>query len=273
MNGTLRTWGVRAAIAAVAAMAAYPALTEMTGGAPFLPPVEPQTVSLREDNSLESPHGPEPLCAACHRAHTAVSEQLLVADGTDLSICTRCHSPGGAKAVSTHGNIDFPYATEAPFAVSCTACHDPHGDPGSGNRAMIRANIAGYDVRFLHESGEDSYDDGLDDGIVDSLCVVCHTATSHNNVYSAELQGEGHGPVGSDCTSCHRHGNDPALRSAFLPDQTATPTPSPTPLPTETPSPTSTPLPTDTPAPTETPAPTATPAPTDTPSAEPSPSP
>ncbi|HXF51417.1 MAG TPA: cytochrome c3 family protein [Dehalococcoidia bacterium] len=271
MNGSLRTWGLRAAIATFAALAAYPALIEMTGGAPFLPPVEQATAPLRADEGVESPHGPEPQCAACHRAHTAVGERLLVADGTDLSVCTRCHAVGAAEPKSTHSNVDDPDRTQPPFVVSCTACHDPHGDPaGPGNRAMIRATIGGYDVRFLHESGEDSYDDGLDDGVVDSICVVCHTTTSHNNVYSAELQGEGHGPVGTDCTACHTHGDDPSVQSGFMPASrpTATPTPTETPEPTETPAP-----PTETPPPTDTPVPTDTPSPTDTPTPEPSPTP
>lgn len=271
MNGPLRTWSVRAAIAAIAALALYPALTEMTGGASFLPPVEPQqALSIRSE--LTSPHGPEPQCAACHRAHTAIDEQLLVAEASDLAICTRCHSAGGEEPKSTHGNVDFPYATEAPFVVSCTACHDPHGDPdGPGNRAMIRPTINGYDVRLRRETGEDSYDDGLNDGVVDSLCVVCHTTTAHNTVFSAELQGEGHGPVGSDCLSCHRHGNDPARRSGFM--AAFTPTATPTPLGTDTPSPTTTAAPTETPLPTDTPPPTEPPVPTDTPSAAPSPTP
>ncbi len=271
MNGSLPTWGLRIAIAVLAATASYAALAEMTGGAPFLPPVEGQPPAPRLDASPASPHGPEPQCAACHRTHTAVGEQLLIADGTDLSICTRCHAADGVEPASTHANLDFAYATEAPFIVTCTACHDPHASPDDGgNRAMIRSSIGGYDVRLLHESGEDSYDDGLDDGVVDSLCVVCHTTTSHNNVYSAELQGEGHGPVGSDCTSCHRHGSDPAVRAGFMAEPTTTPTP--TPLPTDTPSPTDTPPPEDTPvAPTDTPTPT--PPPTETPAAEPTPTP
>lgn len=262
MNGSLRAWSVRVAVAAVAALIAVPALTEMTGGAPFLPPVERRAPSSLESEAVASAHGPEPQCAACHRAHTAVDEQLLVADATGLAICTRCHSAGGVDPKSTHGNVDFPYATEAPFAVSCTACHDPHADPdGPGNRAMIRSTIGDYDVRLLHPTGEDSYDDGLDDGVVDSLCVVCHTTTSHNTIYSPELQGEGHGPVGSDCTACHRHGEDPALRSGFMPENTATPTPAPTDTPSATPAPAETPPPTETPVPAETPA--------DTPTAEP----
>lgn len=216
---------------------------------------------------VQSPHGPEPACAACHRTHTAVSNPMLVESQADSSVCTRCHSAAGAAEMSPHSNQDFLGALQQPFYVSCAQCHDPHGDPDAlgGNKAMIRTSIAGLAVNFHASSGPDSFDDGTDDALHDSICVVCHTTTSHNNVSSPELTGEGHDPVGTDCTSCHKHGGSALSRSGFMPDQpaTATVTPTSTSTPTDTP--------TDTPTPTETPTETPTPTPTETPTETPTP--
>ncbi len=218
-----------------------------------------------------SPHGPEPACAACHRAHTAIEGSLLTAAEADSSICSRCHNTGGATEVSAHSNMDFIGAAQASFYVSCAACHDPHGDPNAsgGNRAMVRTSIAGLAVNLHALSGPDSFDDGMDDGQHDSICVVCHTTTSHNAVTSPELADQGHSPVGTDCTSCHKHGGSAASRSGFMPDA-PTPTPSPSPSPAAPPptdTPTIAPTPTDTAQPatvTPTPVPTDTPTPTPT---------
>lgn len=262
----------------VAVALAYVAISVMVGQAYVgLPAATDPERSALVDPPLASPHGEEPGCAACHRTHTAMESQLLVAPDADSSICTQCHSAiGGATEVSAHSNEDFLLASESPFYNQCSACHDPHGDPASGNRAMIRSEIAGITIHFSALTGPDSFDDGLNDGVIDSVCVACHTTTTYSNVGSLELIGEGHGPVGSDCTSCHSHGGDASWRGGFMPDPstypTATPTLTPTPLPTETAVPTSTPTPTptavDTPVPTDTPVPDPpTPEPSETPTA------
>lgn len=225
-----------------------------------------------------SPHGAQPVCASCHRGHTAPEGSLLLAASAGIAVCTRCHNAWGEEAVSTHSNVDYPSATQPAFTLSCALCHDPHGDPDNGSEAMLRTSIGGLAVNFARSEGEDSFDDGLDDGVHDSICVVCHTTTAHNNAFSGELMGQGHDPVGGDCTLCHSHGSDPLVGSGFMP---GTPSPTPTetatpvvPTPTETPIPTNTPTPTDTPtmepiattAPTETPEPaSATPTPSETP--------
>lgn len=179
---------------------------------------------------VESPHGPfdssTGKCAACHASHTANESELLVVPNDDVSGnqgCTGCHGPGGgAPQVSTHSNEDFDGATESPFYQRCTDCHDPHATPneipGDGlNDHLIWTSIASLTIRLDAESGEDSYDDGFDDGEHDSVCVACHTATSHNSNTSTELRDQGHNPVGTDCTSCHPHGDDPSARTGFMP--------------------------------------------------------
>jgi predicted CXXCH cytochrome family protein len=258
-----------AALAAVTGRA-YASLPGVA--APARPAASSSTVAT-------SPHGAEPACAACHRAHTALSNPLLAEGQADSSVCTRCHNAAGEEEKSPHSNMDFAGALQQPFYVSCVACHDPHAGPDApgGNVAMIRTNIGGLAVHFHASSGPDSFDDGADDALHDSICVVCHTTTSHNNVNSPELMSEGHNPVGEDCTACHKHGGSAGSRSGFMPEHTATPTATPLPptdTPTSSPSPTDTvapatdtpaPPPTETPTPTPTPADAFTPTPTDTP--------
>ncbi|MDE3095365.1 MAG: hypothetical protein KGK07_05095 [Chloroflexota bacterium] len=271
-----RTRGL--ALTAIVAALGLAALAVVTGNAyAGLPPAWPSAPQATTAPAVGSPHGAAPACAACHRTHTAAGAPLLAAAEADSSICTRCHRVGGADPVSTHSNVDYLGALQMPFYVPCTACHDPHGNPdGAGNKAMIRPVVGGLAVNFVASTGPGSFDDGMNNGLHDSICVVCHTTTSHNSVTSPELMGQGHLPVGGDCTACHAHGRDPASRSGFMPPPataTATPTGTGTPAPSATPTGTGTPAPSATPMSTSTPAPTVTPAGTGTPAPTPMPSP
>lgn len=262
-------WIRDVAVTALVVTLGFIALAVVTGHAYATLPVAGPGRPATSESAVQSPHGAEPACASCHRAHTASDPPLLLAADGDSSVCTRCHNGSDAEAVSPHSNMDFASAEQAPFYNSCTECHDPHGNPDAGNKDMIRPVIAGLAVNFTSTSGAGSFDDGMDNGLHDSICVVCHTTTSHNNVNSTELMGQGHDPVGGDCTLCHKHGSDPNSRSGFM--TTATPTDTPTATGTPTPTDTPAPPPTDTPAPppTDTPTATATDTPTDTPTATP----
>ncbi len=276
-TGTL-VWLRDVAITAAVVVAGFIALGAITGHAYVgLPLAAPVGTSNAPQAAIVNPHGPQPDCAACHRAHVAPDPELLVAAEVDSSICVQCHNSGGGEApMSAHSNMDFLGATEAPFYLGCAECHDPHG---SGNRAMIRSNINGLPIHFTSRTGADSFDDGFDDAQHDSVCVACHTTTSHNSAFSTDLIGQGHNPVGTDCTSCHLHGNEPALRAGFMPTgaPTATPTATATPVPPDTPTvaPTDTPAPSPVPpTPTETAAPPPdTPTPTATATETPTPGP
>jgi predicted CXXCH cytochrome family protein len=260
------SWMRDVAITALVVTLAFVALAAVTGHAyASLPGGSPARPSAATLGGMTSPHGAQPACGACHRSHTGIADTLLVESQTDSNVCTRCHNATGATEVSAHSNMDFVAAEQQPFYVSCAQCHDPHGNPDApGNKEMIRTDIGGLAVNFQATSGSGSFDDGMDNGLHDSICVVCHTTTSHNNVNGPELQGQGHNPVGGDCTSCHKHGGSAASRSGFMPDATATPTATPIPpTPTDSPTPTSVP-PTATDTPTPVPADTDTPTPTDT---------
>jgi len=269
------SWMRDVAVTACVVTLGFIALATVTGRAyASLPGVaSPSRPAASGLDAMQSPHGPEPACGECHRTHTAVDAPLLGQNGSDSSVCTRCHSAGGATEVSSHSNWGFPGATQDPFYVSCTQCHDPHGYPDApgGNKNMIRTEIGGLAVNFLRASGDDSFDDGFGDGLHDSICVVCHTSDTlkHNRVDSPESVGEGHNPVGTDCTSCHKHGGSAASLTGFMPAPTATPTPlPPTDTPTSSPTPADTAVPpteTHTPVPSETPTPVPADTPTDTP--------
>jgi predicted CXXCH cytochrome family protein len=277
---TLKTdvigWMRDVAVTALVVTLGFITFATVTGRAyASLPGIDPPSRSAVTAAGREttSPHGPEPACAACHRSHTGVASSLLSQDSSDSSVCTQCHKAAGAEEKSAHSNIDYAGATQPAFYVSCAQCHDPHGDPNAGgNKAMIRSSIAGLPVSLLASSGPGSFDDGMDDGQHNSICVVCHSTTAHNNVNSPELMGQGHGPVGSDCTSCHQHGDSAGARSGFMPaGSTSTPTPASTDTPAPTATDTPTPLPGDTSTPAPLPTDTATPVPlpTDTPAPPP----
>jgi predicted CXXCH cytochrome family protein len=254
---------------AVLAVISARAYASLPGVSNALPP------SVNAIIGTQNPHGANPACATCHRGHVGSDQNLLPASEADNAVCTRCHSAGGATQVSTHSNIDAPGAQRAPFYTRCTACHDPHADPNaaSGNKKMIRSSMNGLPVNFIALSGPGSFDDGVDDDQHNSVCVVCHTTTAHNSVTSLELIGQGHNPVGGDCTACHPHGGSSSARSGFMPNTTFTPTATVTDTPTPTataPAPTNTPVPatsTNTPPAPATSTPTDTPVPTDTPTA------
>lgn len=253
------------------------------GGRYPIPPPAPRSLLT---GTLVNPHGSFGItsdsCAACHRSHRGRADELLNesdSEASTVAVCSQCHGPGGgATQVSTHSNKDYASPTQAPFFILCTACHDAHLTPndtdGDGtNNDLIRPTVNGFTIRFDRSTGDNSFDDGWNDAQVDSICVACHTTTAHNKSTSTELQGQGHGPVGANCLTCHTHGTDITVRKGFMNISTPTATPTETATPTATttstamPTETSTATPTATPTPTATATSTSTPTPTATPTA------
>ncbi len=280
---TTRILGVTVVFGAVLGVFLWSARTDVEGVRQALPQPRPGIVEAGPTVSA-NPHGGNSVttsvCALCHRDHTSQFANVLNQDDSEATqdaVCTQCHGPGGtATQVSTHSNKDFASATQAQFYVTCTACHDPHQAPnditGDGiNDDLIRGTINGVTVHFDARSGQNSFDDGYNpdpsdtttDKEIDSICVVCHTTTAHNTNTSIEIVGQGHDPVGTDCTVCHPHGSSATTKSGFMSVVTYTPTVTPT----RTPTPTAANTPTDTPTATKTATPKATAANTHTPTA------
>jgi predicted CXXCH cytochrome family protein len=112
-TGTL-VWLRDVAITAAVVAAGFVALGTITGHAyAGLPLAAPARTSNAPQAAIVSPHGPQPVCASCHRAHVAPDPELLVAAEADSSICVQCHNSGGEAPMSAHSNMDS-WATEAP---------------------------------------------------------------------------------------------------------------------------------------------------------------
>lgn len=221
--------GIVIALIFLGLLAIGPAMAK--AGETGLPPAEPPMAFLRQIAGVlgDNPHGPyvstTDKCAVCHNTHSATYARLLVQpndEASDDKICTQCHGPGGgASEVSTHSNKDYSGAEQAPFYLVCADCHSPHS---SANLNLIKSSILitrtpeiTAAVSFTATAGAGSFDDGFDDGERDSLCVVCHVRTAHNNQKSVELLNQGHAPVGSNCTTCHAHGKSASRKSGFMP--------------------------------------------------------
>ncbi len=221
--------GIILALVMLGLLAAGPAL--VTAGESGLPPAQAPLRLLGSILNLAGtdPHAPyvntTDKCSICHTLHTAGYGGLLNQPNDEPSqdrICTQCHGPGGGAAeVSTHSNKDYSGAEEAPFYALCTDCHSPHR---SSNKNLVKISVTvtrspemTATVNFTGTMGADSFDDGYNEGQHDSICVVCHDKTAHNNRRSTELVNQGHAPVGGNCLTCHPHGTSAARRTGFMP--------------------------------------------------------
>ncbi len=147
-------------------------------------------------------------CALCHLSHGSDHEMLL--RKAEDQLCAACH------AVSTHGNTDFEFRAQAPFAVGCSDCHNSHGN--EGNLALIRKTINDNLVVFTSRLGSDSFDEKDDDNR-DDLCATCHTTTQHNRVPSNRAENDHY--ENKLCTNCHPHDWDerPETVDGFMPQE------------------------------------------------------
>ncbi|MBK8935501.1 MAG: hypothetical protein KA362_01490 [Chloroflexi bacterium] len=156
-------------------------------------------------------------CAGCHRTHTAPAAKILVRSGSDL--CYTCHGTGmGAstgRIISAHGNTDFGARAEAPFALQCAQCHDPHGSPNLHlvkTQVDLAAGLTAGPITLTASSGLHSYDDGVSP-MNTRLCTACH-ADANNPGYpmTNHVGGAGHASgddfSASNCIYCHPHSAD-----------------------------------------------------------------
>ncbi len=194
------------------------------------------SINITISKPTNSPHGGftsnTDLCATCHRDHTAQGSTYLTTNPNSVltsdAFCLSCHSD-----VSTHSNINFSGAVEAPFQVRCIQCHDPHG---SGNLFDIRTNIitnittgaTAGPVNFTALTGSNSFDDGTS---TNTLCVVCHTASTMKNHpggldhYDSTTGTYTLDYTGQSCIACHPHNADSnsATLDGFMPVRTTNP--------------------------------------------------
>ena len=189
-------------------------------------------ITIRIAAQSENPHGGfsaiTDKCSLCHRNHSAQSSPYLL--GSTLSgnaYCLGCHS-GGNVTISTHSNKDWSGPkVEAPFEISCTQCHDPHG---STNLSLIRTDlrvtsdgsVTTGPVLFTATSGVNSYDDGVS-ATASRLCITCHVNPANPGFAMANHPGganhlSGSNYSGANCVTCHQHSADsnPATNDGFM---------------------------------------------------------
>lgn len=131
-------------------------------------------------------HGDESMhlgCEACHgpgslHAESGGMPNTIVNPVNSAEACFQCH-------LETRGSFHLPYGHDMHSGnMSCTNCHDPHGDASAGG-GMALASAS-------------------------DTCVSCHQAQGNHYVFRHEATQDG-------CTVCHSpHGsvNDKMLKSA-----------------------------------------------------------
>lgn len=168
--------------------------------------------------ALDAPHDATNLpqvCATCHTTHASLGSVLTNTAGIN-NLCQSCHYDGGpvsSRAVvhthksNTAGGGDFD------FEHQCTDCHDPHSQeqptfPGGTGGQFLTDEVrtptgALVPITITARSGAGSFADG--DAIIDGICEVCHTQTTHYTSSTAESGRASPHNLATDCTTCHSH--------------------------------------------------------------------
>ena len=139
-------------------------------------------------------------CSSCHGVHDVTGTLDLATNGNLLrapnndNLCTSCHLYEGHNG------------------FSCNTCHQTHNTDKTNiymiRNSIVTPNSGTKSVLFASQTGTNSFADG--DVTYDGICEVCHTMTAHySNDGSAADQhhtSQG-GQDGSNCTTCHPHGD------------------------------------------------------------------
>ncbi|GAB4343563.1 MAG: hypothetical protein Kow0089_19430 [Desulfobulbaceae bacterium] len=190
--------------------------------------------SSAQSATMDAPHDPQG-CLSCHDM-TAFSEPAMIPSGghTPLdmddslfnNVCWGCHNGAIEPAMGVHSSLTTSnkYGN---WTVGCSVCHNQHRQEqnrtyGSTYGKFVRAQIdlsrivddtgapiksGKKTVKFLGATGPNSFADG-DPAAIDGICEVCHTQTQHwtNDGTKANL-GVHAGLGGTNCMSCHVHGD------------------------------------------------------------------
>ena len=155
------------------------------------------------------------LCDACHRFAGRAN------GGTD-NVTNVAHTHEG---IVGDGNQDSP--SQMTFTKDCAECHDTHG---TTNLEMVNTTINGYALTFTARTGASSFDPA---GSGNAVCNVCHEWSGasgppplnvdHNyrTWPSAGDTNPEHNP-GTNCISCHLHGNATNAAKFGFPQGTCT---------------------------------------------------
>ena len=142
------------------------------------------------------PHDVITDCTYCHVNSSDFSS--VIPD----SKCEQCHTPGGVLKGS------YPTAPDVTThqGRACVGCHEPMF--GTSNLKLLREDLSavggGTSVVFTAFTGAGSFADGPP--YPENVCETCHTLTNHHQSDGTAPGGQDHNN-GSDCVSCHPHGD------------------------------------------------------------------
>jgi len=146
-------------------------------------------------------------CLTCHSIHSADKKSTHLVAKPQLALCGSCHT----QAASFRNK---PYAHRLDRGgMECSTCHEPHGRPSSGTRALtlpnhLRVTRAGEPVCtscHAEKRGPWVFPHGGNE-VAD--CTSCHD--SHGSVYPKMLK---RATVAQVCLECHSPLGDATLGS------------------------------------------------------------
>jgi len=162
-------------------------------------------------------------CIACHNAHAANVEKLLIAPKTEGNLCFQCHA-------DRRDSFNLKQVHK-PVKEDCGLCHDPHSSDHKmqlykaqnvlckechqKTSPKLFEEISGAKFKHVpvdegrcvdcHRAHSSNYKPLLNDTL-EKLCFQCHTELG-DEVVESKFR---HGPVKTgDCTACHNkiHGS------------------------------------------------------------------
>lgn len=128
-------------------------------------------------------------CTSCHNVMEQVSDEGLLARGTETAVCATCHTDVRADLMKTS------HHPVREGKMECSSCHNPHGSEGD---AMLKGATVNETCYECHQEKRGPF--LWEHSPVREDCSTCHTPHGSNNrslltTLSASM-----------CTSCHQYG-------------------------------------------------------------------